>query len=109
MPLMNNKNSDLRNNPISNINIKMHDFNNIQNKRFTSFSNNKNKQIKKYIMNTANNFYNNKKSNIIENKNDKSDKSDFDPLPSISKISLIGSRVFMSKSLNKNKKNYNLN
>ena len=109
MPLMNNKNIDFKNNPISNINIKIHDFNINQNKRFTSFSNNKNKKIKKYIMNTTNNFYNNKKLNIIDNKNDKHDKSDFDPLPSISKISLVGSRVLMSKSLNKNKTNNKLN
>ena len=57
-------------------------------------------------MNTVNNFYNqNKKSNNIVNK---SSKNEFDPLPSITKISLNGSPLIINKSVGRSKTNNNI-
>ena len=105
IPLMNIKTTNDKKYSIDNINIKVQEFN--PPKKFISFSNRKNKQIKKYIMNTVNNFYNqNKKSNNAVNH---STKNDFDPLPSITTISLNGSRSLINKSLDKNKTKNNFN
>ena len=105
IPLMNIKTTNDKKYSIDNINIKIQEFN--PPKKFTSFSNRKNKKIKKYIMNTANNFYNqNKKSNIVVNH---STKNEFDPLPSITTISLNGSRSLINKHLEKNKTKNNFN
>ena len=105
IPLMNIKTTNDKKYSIDNINIKIQEFN--PPKKFISFSNRKNKKIKKYIMNTVNNFYNqNKKSNIVVNH---STKNEFDPLPSITTISLNGSRSLINKHLDKNKTKNNFN
>ena len=105
IPLMNIKTTNDKKYSIDNINIKIQEFN--PPKKFISFSNRKNKKIKKYIMNTVNNFYNqNKKSNIVVNH---STKKEFDPLPSITTISLNGSRSLINKHLDKNKTKNNFN
>ena len=103
-PLMNSKNFNNRSNSIDNINLKFRELNN--SKKILSNSNRKIKKIKKYIMNTSNNFYsNNKKIAKMLNKNEK---QDYDPLPSIKQISLIGSQLLLSKNITKNKTNGNI-
>ena len=56
-------------------------------------------------MNTANNFYRFGKKDDIN----KSEKNEFNPLPSIKNISLTGSRLLINKSLTKDKTNVHNN
>ncbi len=106
MPLMNRQNINIRNNYIDNVNVKYHEFD--IPKKLISLSNRKNKKNKKYIMNTTNNFYNASK-NIEKIINNKTEKNEFDPLPSIKKINLTESKLLISNSLNKNKTKNNNN
>ena len=102
MPLMSSRNCNNNSNSIENISLKFRQIN--PPKKILSHSNKK--KVKKYIMNTSNNFYNNnRKIDKILNNNEK---QEFDPLPSIRKISLNGSQLFLSKKLNKNKTNENI-
>ena len=103
IPLINIKNIDNRNYQIDNINVKFHELK--APKKFTSLTNKKNKIIKRYIMNTANNFYRFGKKDDIN----KSEKNEFNPLPSIKNISLTGSRLLINKSLTKDKTNVHNN
>ena len=96
MPLMNSKNISYKQNSIDNISLKIHEIN--APKVQKSVSVRKSKKIKKYIMNTTNNFYNGSKkiSRILNNK------SEFESLPSIRKVELSGSELFkVSKNMNK--------
>ena len=103
MPLMNTKNID--NNSTDHVNIKYYEFN--KPNKIISFSTRKKKNIKKYIMNTTNNFYNTKKKvNKIIN-TDKNENNEYNPsLPSIKKISkkiaLTENQLLISSNLNKN-------
>ena len=104
IPLMDRKGFNEKKYSIDNINVKYHEFH--PHKKIISFTNRKNKKTKNYIMNTVNNFYNqNKKSNNIVNK---SSKNEFDPLPSITKISLNGSPLIINKSVGRSKTNNNI-
>ena len=95
MPLMNSKNISYKQNSIDNISLKFHEIN--APKVQKSVSVRKSKKIKKYIMNTTNNFYNGSKkiSRILNNKNE------LESLPSIRKVELSGSQLIRSKILNK--------
>ena len=95
MPLMNSKNISYKQNSIDNISLKFHEIN--APKVQKSVSVRKSKKIKKYIMNTTNNFYNGSKkiSRILNNKNE------LESLPSIRKVELNGSQLIRSKILNK--------
>jgi len=95
MPLMNSKNISYKQNSIDNINLKFHEIN--APKALKSISVRKSKKLKKYIMNTTNNFYNGSKkiSRILNNK------SEIESLPSIRKVELSGSQLLRSKILNK--------
>ena len=95
MPLMNSKNISYKQNSLDNISLKFHEIN--APKVQKSVSVRKSKKIKKYIMNTTNNFYNGSKkiSRILNNKNE------LESLPSIRKVELSGSQLIRSKILNK--------